>query len=85
MAASASSFRAFSTSQRTPAATSAAASSSDSPTLAVPTSTGRPAACTRAISATRAARFASGCVKTTSGWSVRTIGRWVGTTTVRRP
>ena len=77
MAASASSLRAFSTSQRMPAATSAAASSSDSPTLAVPTRTGRPAAWTRAISATRAARFASRCVNTTSGWSTRIIGRWV--------
>ena len=62
-----------------------AASTSDSETLAVPTRTGRPLAWARAISSSRAVRLASWWVKTTSGSSTRTAGRWVGTITVRSP
>ena len=57
-AASSSSFLALRTSHGTPAPARAAASSSDSRTLDVPTRTGRPAAWTAAISRTRASRLA---------------------------
>ena len=82
--ASAASFLAFSTSQATPSARSRPARRSDSATVRVPTSIGRPSACTRRISSTTARSLASRCVKTTSGRSTRIIGRCVGTTTVSR-
>ena len=65
IAASASSLRAFSTLWAMSA--SWRLSSSDSCTLAVPTSTGRPLACTARISATTAASFAAFVSKTSSG------------------
>jgi hypothetical protein len=58
-AASSVSLRALSTRQSTPASRKSAASRSDSWTLTVPTSTGRPLAWTREISATRTRRFPS--------------------------
>ncbi len=67
MRASASSFRAFSTSHRTPDETSRAASRSDSSTLTVPTRIGRPVAWAVRISSTTAASFASREAKTRSG------------------
>ena len=85
MSASSASFFAFSTSQRTPASRSRAARPSDSVTVDVPTSTGRPVACARVISSTMARSFASRCVKTRSSRSTRTMGRWVGMTTTSNP
>ena len=57
---------------------SARLSRSDSSTLAVPTRTGRPVACSREISSTTAASFSALVGNTASGSSSRATGRFVG-------
>ena len=83
--ASRASWRALSTRHLTRRARSARTSASDSATLAVPTRTGRPVACTRAISSERAFILAPRSVKTRSGSSTRLHGRFGGKTTVVSP
>ena len=58
--------------------------SSDFSTVTVPTSTGCPLAWDSAISSTTASYFSRWVRYTTSAWSSRTMGRWVGTTTTSR-
>ncbi len=69
---------------RTPALRSRSASASDSVTVDVPTSTGRPTACARVMSRTMARSFASRWVKTRSSRSIAHHGTVGGNDRRRR-
>ena len=75
---------AFSTLWRMPRFSSFAESISLVSIAIVPTSTGWPRLWHSSMSSTTALHFSLFVLYTTSSWSLRIIGRWVGTTTTSR-